>query len=126
MIGIIICGGRNYNDRKTLENALNRLKLKTPVILVITGGAKGADTLGRIWAEKNGIASTVINADWDRYGKSAGYLRNRSMATTLMRWKEEQLDERSIGIVAFPGGRGTQMMTEIAAEMNIPVWHPVM
>jgi hypothetical protein len=47
---------------------------------VLCGGAKGADDCGRRWANQLMVPVIHMPADWDRYGKRAGYVRNRQMA----------------------------------------------
>ncbi len=40
------------------------------------GGAKGADSLGEEYAKENNIPTKIFIPDWDKYGKSAGMIRN--------------------------------------------------
>lgn len=47
---------------------------------VVSGGAKGCDTYGEAWAKVNNIEIRRFPADWDRYGKGAGPIRNEEMA----------------------------------------------
>lgn len=47
---------------------------------VVCGGAKGADLLGAMWANANNIPVKTFLAEWDKYGRSAGMIRNRQMA----------------------------------------------
>ena len=44
--------------------------------MVVSGGAKGADSLGEEYANANNIPTKIFLPDWDKYGKSAGMLRN--------------------------------------------------
>jgi hypothetical protein len=46
---------------------------------VVCGLARGVDSLGKKWAEKNDIPVKEFPADWDRHGRKAGYLRNVEM-----------------------------------------------
>lgn len=107
---IIICGGRDYTDIKTASSQLDAIHAFTPITGVISGGAKGADFIGEVWARHHNIPLTVVPAQWDIYGKSAGYKRNVQMA----RLKPDQ-------VIAFPGGKGTQHMRDIAFAHDIPV-----
>ena len=61
-----------------LEAAIR--KCRWPITSVISGGARGADRLGEQWARSHGIPFQVFPADWDKWGKSAGYVRNKQMA----------------------------------------------
>ncbi len=75
---LAIVGGRNFNDytllADTIFNSLCPLEFITEII---SGGAKGADTLGDNFAENNGILLTIFPAEWAKYGKQAGYVRNQ-------------------------------------------------
>jgi YspA, cpYpsA-related SLOG family len=109
---ILVCGGRDYFDRATVFLDLDTMHADkdTPVTMVITGGAQGADRLGEAWAIERGIPSVVCKANWWAHGKKAGWLRNNTMA-----------DLNPDFVLAFPGGRGTAMMIEIAKARGIEV-----
>jgi hypothetical protein len=80
-----------------------------PAVTIISGAARGADRAGTDWAIVNWCPILEYPAQWDRYGKRAGYLRNKQM-----------LEEgRPNLVVAFPGGKGTAMMVKIAKEAGI-------
>jgi hypothetical protein len=80
---VIIAGGRDFNDYKLLQKECDYL-LQNLVgkydIVIISGAAKGADTLGERYARIRGFRLKRMPADWDKYGKSAGYRRNVDMA----------------------------------------------
>lgn len=77
---VIVCGDRNWKRMDIIERELAKLPKDT---VIIHGAAKGADTLGKFVAEKLGLK--VINdgkgfpAEWKRYGKAAGPIRNQQM-----------------------------------------------
>lgn len=82
--------------------------------VVIEGEAPGADTISRVVAESLGIPVRKFPADWDRYGKAAGMIRN-----------QQQIDEgRPDKGVAFhtdiENSRGTRDMVERLARAGIP------
>ena len=78
-MNIIIAGSRDFTDYETLCKIIKAAKL--PIISsVICGVAKGADLLGKRFAEENNIPIKEFPADWDTFGKSAGYRRNVDMA----------------------------------------------
>jgi hypothetical protein len=53
---VLVCGGRDYDDRGRLYNVLDRLNyLYRGFLCVIHGAARGADTLAAEWAEASGI-----------------------------------------------------------------------
>lgn len=115
---ILVCGGRDYYDRDFLFQWMDGYiaeQQADPVEGCITGGARGADALARDWAYSKGIQTVECAANWQHFGKKAGWTRNYAMAYLL---------EPSI-VIAFPGGRGTDMMIEIAGKFDIPVLRPV-
>jgi hypothetical protein len=110
---VLVCGGRNYADRRTVYRALEIMHAANPIECLITGGAAGADNLATDWARKEQVPFQVFNADWETLGRKAGPIRNQQM-----------LDEgKPHVVVAFPGGRGTADMTERAKKAGVPVIH---
>jgi hypothetical protein len=84
---IIIAGSRWFDDWRLLQEVMNDYiaSLAKPnhtlaPIEIISGGARGADRLGERYAKLKGYILTRFPADWDRYGKSAGFKRNVQMA----------------------------------------------
>lgn len=77
---IMICGSRNINDYEDLKRGLEMLPrpLETGDI-VISGGARGVDTMAERCAEEHGLELMLFLADWQTYGKSAGFRRNVEM-----------------------------------------------
>lgn len=106
---ILVCGGRNFEDRRALDAYLDSLPFS--VDLVITGGARGADTLADEWAQRRGKARAIFPANWDGEGKSAGHRRNARM---LEIGKPHR-------VIAFRGGTGTHNMIERARKHGIRV-----
>lgn len=102
---VLVCGGRDYNDRAKVFNTLDRLfKSGGPDYceMLIHGGARGADSLGGEWARSHGIPEVIVPANWDYYGKRAGLERNHWLL---------QLEPDAV--VAFPGGTGTRHMVSL-------------
>lgn len=108
---MLITGGRDYAERNFLFAVLDRVHAKHPVTLLIEGGATGADRLGRVWAIARGVEYKTCEADWGKYGKRAGFVRNNAML------REEKPDF----VVAFRGGRGTGNMVNLANDAHVPV-----
>jgi len=107
---ILICGGRDYADARALYAVLDLLQRRHRGIDIIVGDARGADMLALRWSEDRGVAATVCLADWKRYRRSAGHVRNQLM-----------IDMRPDLVVAFPGGRGTADCISRARFNKIPV-----
>lgn len=99
---ILVCGGRDFNDYKRVCEVLDSLEFDR----IIHGGARGADMLGDRYAKEKGIERIVYPANWSGLGKRAGYVRNALMLSH---------GDPDV-VVAFPGGRGTKMMKELAEK----------
>ena len=111
LVKVLVCGGRNYNNREKVFDTLNNLAEEGITVgEIIEGGARGADRIGREWALENGIKVTTVEADWNQFGKSAGYIRNNEM----VKLKPDI-------VVAFKGGKGTANMVKISEKENVPV-----
>ena len=74
----IIAGTRTITDPKQLLNALASVTWE--ITEVVCGGAKGADALGKQWAQDNHIPVKMFPADWKKYKNGAGPIRNTEMA----------------------------------------------
>jgi hypothetical protein len=112
---ILVCGGRNFDDRKMLHEVLGSMHSAVKVRHVIHGGASGADTLASSWARLNGAMDTSYGANWKLYGNAAGPIRNTKMLE----------DNPDIAyVVAFRGSNGTRNMVKQALAKGIPVWTP--
>lgn len=103
---VLVCGGRTYDDRTQLFDYLDNLDNDSKITLIIQGGARGADTLARQWAMERDRACATYNADWERFGKAAGHVRNYHM---LIQSKPDL-------VVAFSGGKGTANMVKLARD----------
>lgn len=81
MFKVIIAGSRSFQNYSILkEYADFKLsKIRDP-IEIVSGGAKGADTLGERYAKEKGYSVKIVLADWEQFGKAAGYMRNIQMA----------------------------------------------
>jgi hypothetical protein len=108
---ILVCGGRDYDDRDQLFRILDAAHLANPVILLIHGAARGADTLAADWALSRGILCQAYPADWAAHGNAAGPIRNRQMLE----------DGKPHLVIAFAGGKGTADMIRQAEAANVPV-----
>ena len=74
----IIAGPRDYYVYKSLLEAID--KITWEITEVVSGRAKGVDSLGERWAKEHGIPIKPFPADWDKYGRKAGIIRNTQMA----------------------------------------------
>ena len=104
----IIAGGRNYyHNNKNYEYMLIAISnLPWTITEVVSGNAQGADMMGEKFAREHDLPLTIMEAEWDVHGKSAGYLRNEEMA------------KYADACVCFWDGesKGTEHMINIAKE----------
>ncbi len=119
---VLVCGGRDFalpeksieasNQRSFIWNYLTQVNLGVePIEVLIHGGAVGVDRCAGQWAHNQRITVREFIAQWDKYDKSAGPIRNQQM-----------LDEGKPDLViAFPGGRGTADMVRRAKKAGVKV-----
>ncbi len=111
---VVIAGCRdyyNYDEAKIyIDFCLSNIRRGNDVIIV-SGCASGADAIGERYERENGFKVEKYPANWGKYGKGAGPMRNRKMA--------EVCDY----VICFWDGksRGTRSMIEFAKECNKPV-----
>jgi hypothetical protein len=112
---VIIAGGRDFCNKELLFQKADLL-LKEQIkkgnqIIIISGGAKGADKLGEVYAKDRRFTAEIYPADWEKFGKSAGYKRNVQMA------------DIANALIAFWDGesKGTKHMIDIAKKKNLAV-----
>ena len=111
---VIIAGSRGFSNYKLLREQCNKFlreKRKTSNIIIVSGHARGADTLGEKYAQDEGFALEIYPAQWKKLGKQAGYRRN------------EQMAEVADALIAFWDGssKGTKHMIDIMNEKNLLV-----
>ena len=74
---ILVCGGRNFLNETLIREFLKSVSRHDPVI--ISGGCRGADKIAETWADRLGYKRKIYPAQWDKYGRSAGPIRNKKM-----------------------------------------------
>jgi len=110
-IRLIIAGGRDFDNYELLKLKVDRVLEGWKNVEIITGRARGADSLGEQYANDRNLNTIVFPADWDKYGKSAGYRRNRQMA------------QYATACIVFWDGKslGSKHMIDLAKENNLPL-----
>lgn len=120
---VIIAGGRDFDDFQLLTNRCNEIlseEIKdnsVDGIRIISGTARGADKLGEQFANVAHHEVSRFPADWDKYGKSAGYRRNTEMAKFAV-------EDKNVGIlIAFwnSKSRGTKHMIDLGNKYGLKV-----
>lgn len=110
MMRVVICGSRTWTDKETIYLFVCALPLLSEVI---TGGARGADTIADAAAEEFGHFRIIFPANWKGQGKAAGPLRNLRM-----------LDMKPDRVIAFRAkgqSVGTDVMVRECKRRGIPV-----
>lgn len=109
-ICLAIVGSRQFSDYEFMEKCLEefRLSFGNPHS-IISGDARGADSLAKRWAEQNKIPITVLKTDWTK-GKHMGFETNRRIV------------EKATHLIAFPTASsiGTHHSIQLANEKGIP------
>ena len=112
-----VAGGREFENYALMSEKLNDLFIHSSefngsVIKIISGMAKGADTLAIRYADEHKLTKVLFPANWKSYPRIAGFLRNEDMLSIATH------------LIAFWDGKssGTKDMIDIAQEKGIPVW----
>ena len=85
MVRIIVAGGRRFNDYDYLRYMLDELIDGIyDTVEIVSGHARGADSLGELYAKEHGLKLSVFKADWNQFGNAAGYIRNKQMLNYAM------------------------------------------
>lgn len=108
---VLVCGDRDWTDYGVIMKRLSAFHDDT---IVVVGAARGADTLGEEVADQLGFAIERYPAQWGKYGRSAGPIRNRVM-----------LDTKPDLVIAFhddlENSKGTKDCVIEARRRRIPV-----
>ncbi len=105
---LAIIGSRTFNNYEILKEEVSKFVNPNEISLIVSGGAKGADTLGERYAKEHNIDTKIFLADWNKYGKSAGFIRNHDII------------KNCDSVIAFWDGKskGTAHSLNIATKNN--------
>ena len=108
-MNVAIVGGRDFDDYEQFKSSVNGEKIKFKSI--ISGGARGVDTMAERYAKEIGVPVNIYLHDWTKHGKSAGPIRNR------------QIIETADCVIAFWDEKSprTRSSIKIAEELKKPV-----
>jgi len=112
---LVVAGSRDFNNYDLARNVLDHvLQHHLPNVEIVSGKARGGDKMGELYAAERGLPVMEFAAEWNRFGRSAGYRRNVEMADYV---------GHEGGCVCFWDGesRGTKHMIDISHEKGIPV-----
>ena len=117
---IVAGGGRDLAwpvpviARELLAHAHGR-----PVHLVLHGGARGADQAIALAADQHGWPAAALPADWRRFGRGTGPIRNRQLLEQAIRHAQSHSSSHSpvgVLVVAFPGGSSTASLLQLTHQ----------
>jgi hypothetical protein len=103
---LAIVGSRSFDDYKLMEKEL--LPLIGSIDTIISGGAKGADSLAERFADNYFIPTIIFKPDWNKFGKRAGFIRNKDIINNADK------------VIAFwdRKSRGTSNSIDLAISQN--------
>lgn len=101
---VAVIGSRDFSDYELLKDSL----IDINITQIVSGGAKGADSLAERYANENDIPTLILKSDWKKYGRGAGIVRNK------------QIVEAAEMVIAFwdSKSRGTENSIETARKLN--------
>lgn len=112
---LIIAGSRTIKQSEDQICALLNSHNIQEVTEVVCGMAYGIDQSGKEWADNYSIPVAPFPADWDKYGKAAGHIRNKEMAeyadALLLIWDGES--------------KGSKNMKETMLKLGKPVYEVI-
>lgn len=108
---VIIAGTRTFKNYELLKKHVDAILANQKDVEIVSGGAMGTDRLGEKYALSHTLMIKRFVADWNKYGKAAGPIRNKQMA------------EYADALIAFWDGKskGTESMISLAKEHNLKI-----
>lgn len=114
LIRALIAGSRSFENYPYLCTCLDPEILKLQAlydVTIISGGAKGTDSLAERYATEMNIPFELFKAEWDKQGKAAGYIRNEKMV--------------AVATIAYLfwdyASRGTQHTITLCRKHDVPL-----
>ena len=109
---VLVCGGRNYDDRKFMYDKLDAILAMGGIDVLIQGGTSGADEMAADWALLKSVPLLTYFPHWKLHGNAAGPIRNAKMIA----------HGKPTHVMAFEGGRGTADMVKKSKAANVHVF----
>lgn len=120
ILHVLICGGRHFKDYDLLKATVTKAVISRGFQLqnaeIISGNCLGADMLGERYAKEHNTALKLFPAQWKRFGKAAGPIRNKLMIDYIDSFKNKV-------VIAFvsPSSKGTRNTISLAQKLSIDV-----
>ena len=111
----LVVGSRTFDNYSYMCNILDSVLKNKSEVVIVSGGAKGADRLSERYARERGYSLKVFKADWSK-GKSAGFIRNDEMHKYIAQYPNR-------GVVAFLDGEseGTYHSVKLSEKYHNPL-----
>ena len=97
---LMISGSRGIKDSKKIYDELEKIFAAHPDFILISGGARGVDSIAEEWAKSRNLPIEQHKPDWAKYGKGAGIVRNKEMVLAadyvLIFWDGESKGTKSV------------------------------
>lgn len=107
---VIVAGSRNFMVKDFVYKKLDEILEQYKNIEIVEGGARGVDYLAKQYAIEKNIPYKEFPANWNLYGRSAGILRNKDMASYS-----------DVLIAFYNGSRGTSNMIKEAEDKGLEI-----
>lgn len=116
MFYCLIVGSRSFTNYEFLKKKTDFLLQKYKEITIVSGGARGADTLAKRYAKERQYGYIEFPADWNKDGKAAGFIRNEKMHKFLSEYEFR-------GCIAFWDGKskGTAHNFSLVKKYDTPI-----
>lgn len=103
---LAVVGSREYAYERRVRTLVRKVARLNASVIILSGGARGVDTWAVDEAERVGLPTEVLPAEWDKYGRAAGMIRNA------------QLVKRAGKVMAFWDGvsKGTRNTMDTASK----------
>lgn len=106
---VAVVGSRSFQNSSFLSSVLDQLREQVGDFTLVSGGARGADTLAATWALQRDLLITEHLPDWSKHGRRAGIIRNRDV-----------VDDADLLLAFWDGDSpGTAHVIEYAREVHV-------
>ncbi len=109
---LAIVGSRTFDDYHFFQQSICKKFIIPYIDCIVSGGAKGTDTLAEKFAHAHEIPTMIFLPEWDKYKRLAGYIRNEK----IIKYADE--------VIAFWDGksRGTKSSIDLAKKECKPMY----
>lgn len=114
----LVTGSRSIQNYETVCRAFESSGYANGITHIVVGDARGVDTLAVLWAKEHSIVCSVFKADWNKWGRSAGYVRNQEMVNYA-----KKIDPKARVLAIWDKeSRGTKHCFQYAKKQGLEVF----